>query len=219
MKIALLFILLNIPLLSHAQVTNDDSNQNGKLFIKAYGGISPLLSDGFSLTIPFQMEFPSEYNHDPGYNAGISVGYLIKENIGIQAGFENKSNRLFVARNFGAQNFSDISTIVTTNTIFINGIYYLKLESKLKPYFGIGGSLLQDINYDIFETDFSGSEEIGFRGLIGVDYNISEKFAINFELNFNVYGEIEVQDNSSTVINLEYNPLTLNLGLIYAIKL
>jgi outer membrane protein W len=162
----------------------------------------------------------SEYTYDVGYNAGISVGYFVADNIAIQAGFENKSNRLFVPLNFGAQsNISDRSTKLTTNTIFFNGIYYLPVESKLRPYFGIGGALLQDITYNIFETDFTGSGEIGFRGLIGLDYTITEKLALNLEVNYNSFNEVEVQDGTNTIINLGYNPLTLNFGLIYAIKL
>lgn len=221
MKKSFILLLFFIPLISIGQNTNRDFEQKGKLFVKIYGGISPLLSDEFSLfSIPNRLDIKLDYSHDVGYNLGFSLGYFFTNNIALQAGFEKRRNRLFVPFDFfSPPNSPDLSTMLTTNSVYLNGLYYLQDKKKLRPYLGLGLSLLQDINYNIFEYDFSGTSVLGFKGIIGMDYHISSNIAFNLELNYNAFNEIEVEEGIGTEIKLRYNPLTVNLGIIYSFKL
>lgn len=220
-KKVILLILTLASTVSFSQDKNtNNSSQSNKLFIKAYGGISPLLSDDFKITTPSQTSFIREYEYDVGYNIGISAGYFVLENIAIQIGFENKTNRLFMRTLSFNSSFSfDFSSKVNSNMIYFNGLYYFKNTKHLKPYFGLGGSILQDITHEIISADFMNSGNIGIRGIFGVDYSINKSLLLNFEVSYNYFGEIDLEDGIGTVINLEYNPLTLNLGLIYAFNL
>ena len=200
--------------------TNTQRGRAGNLGIKVYGGISPLLSDKVKVTTPSPTFFNFEYKDDPGYNAGLNIGYFFTNNIALQIGFEKKENRIFLTNYPGPLGFSSrLSTKFNSNILYISSNYHFMSESNFDPYIGIGGAFLQDANYDFLGADAKGSGEIGLRGLIGVNYNFNSKFALNFEMNYTTFNDIELKDRAMTIFEIEYNPLTLNLGFVYNLYL
>lgn len=112
------FILLFASNVCFAQDTtlSEDFHQRAKLFVKVYGGITPILSEEINITTPNQaLRFPN-YEHDVGYNAGVSLGYFVSKKLVLQVSFEKKENRLFISTS--PNDLSLFSTKLNTNTIF-----------------------------------------------------------------------------------------------------
>ncbi len=217
-RFSFLFILLSMSVLS--QNINIQTVRARGLSIKVYGGISPLLSDKVEVRIP-SLFTNFNYEDDPGYNAGVNVGYFLTNNIALQVGFEKKENRIFLTNYPGPQGFSSrLSTKLNSNILYISSNYHFISQSNFDPYFGVGAALIQDANYEFVISDFNGSGEIGLRGLVGVNYNFNSKFALNFEMNYTAFNDIEVEDREATpIFDIEYNPLTFNLGFVYTLNL
>lgn len=217
-KFSLVLALFTMSVLSQNETPKD--GRSNQLSVKIYGGISPLLSDEAMVTTPSPVFFDFKYDNDPGYNVGINIGYFLTNNIALQVGFERKENRIFLTNfpgPFGSLN--RLKTNLNSNILFISSNYYFLSESNFYPYIGIGGALLQDANYDFLGAEANGSGEIGLRGLVGINYHLNSKFALNFEMNYTVFNDIELEDRTMTDFQIEYNPLTLNLGIVYTFDL
>jgi len=215
MKRFILLLLIILPSIVFSQNLDSIPSEN-RLFFKVYGGISSLLSDKIEITTPSR-NYTTNYDYEPGFNVGFSIGYFVFEKFVIQTGFENRSDRLLLSllsSNTSAGEF-ELRTRLKTNTAYINMVYYFKDGDKLKSYAGLGGAILQDVSYEFYGEDFSNSGQFGFRFLIGADYKIQENWALNFEANYNSFETINLSRTNGTLFNLEYTPLTLNLGIIY----
>lgn len=219
MKIKFSLLLLSLSMSVLSQNENTNPGRAGNLSIKVYGGISPLFSDKVEVRIP-SLFTNFDYEDDPGYNVGVNIGYFLTNNIALQVGFEKKENRIFLTNYPGPQGFSSrLSTKLNSNILYISSNYHFMTERKFDPYFGVGAALIQDANYEFLDSDVNGSGEIGLRGVVGVNYNFNSKFALNFEINYTAFNDIEVEDRAMTIFEIEYNPLTLNLGIIYTLDL
>jgi len=216
-KLSILLVLSTMRVFSQTENTVD--GRIGNLDIKIYGGISPLLSSEVKATTPFQTFFNFDYEDDPGYNLGINVGFFLTNKIALHVGFERKDNRIFLTNFPGPTGFPIRSkTSLNSNTVYLSSNYYFFLERNFDPYIGIGGALLQQSNYDFIGADYEGSGEIGLRGVLGFNYNFNSRWALNFELNYTAFSDIGLEDSSMTIFEVEYNPLTINLGLIYTLN-
>lgn len=215
LTLAICFFLNN----SNAQMENDASKELPDLFIKVYGGISPLLSEDYELRSPVQ-NFDFTYDHDVGYNAGLSVGYFLTDNIAVQTGFETSENRVFI-KYFGSFSgqLSQLSTKLKTNTFYLNGMYVFNRNNTFNPYVGVGASYINSATYEFFGEEFDDSGFFGFRLTAGFDYKLHDKWAINFEINNSFMGEIDFNEDRFTQFTFEFMPLTINAGVVYSITL
>lgn len=220
MKIKLSIILLLLSISSFSQNETTIDGRSNQLTIKIYGGISPLLSDELMVRTSSMAFFNFKYEDDPGYNVGINVGYCLTNNIALHVGFERKENRII--ENLPGNSLLRTKSHLNSNTLYMTSNYYFLPESNLDPYIGLGGAVLQHSKYenvDLPGIEYNGSGDIGLRGLIGVNYNFSSRFALNFETNFTAFGDIDLNYNDRSDYEIEYNPLTINLGIVYRFNL
>jgi len=209
-KHIILFSILACPLASHADIW----------YIKPVFGISQMSSvSGFSEGIGaddglVQTELSS------GFNAGLAVGYEIRENIALELLWEYRSNDSQVAladlTRFDEGNYA-------SNFFFINGVYqFTPMANGLNPYVGLGIGVSQEIDIDLeasgVEQSLSGSGDVAYQWFAGVNYDVTDEVSLSSELRYSYSSNIDLEaENFSfgTIQDFDYDALTLQVGLEY----
>lgn len=212
LKFSLLFL---ISVLSVSAALAQEENENfNKFYIKPYAGFIgiqdmtlQLVDNNQSTNIAVENGF--------GFTAGISLGYNFTKNITAEIGWEYKSNDITVVNN-NVRSSGDYAS----NFIYLNGIYNFNTNSRFKPYLGLGLSLIQEIDLDLdngMDTSFSDSGNFGFQGLAGLDFNLTNRWALNCEAKYVTFSEFDMnsESNNSKLNNLKYNPFIFNIGIKY----
>jgi len=209
-----LFILCFMIVTNLLAQESKPENSLKNFYIKPYGGFI-----GIQNTTPtFQQDNTStkiEVETGFGINTGISLGYSFSENFFAEIGWEYKTNEISVKNN-------DLKTNgdYASNFIFLNGLYNLNTKGNFIPYVGLGTALIQEIDIDLStngNTSFSNSGNFGFQGIIGLDFNFSERWALNWEAKYISFGSLELDNemNDSSISNIKYNPFIFNIGIKY----
>lgn len=203
-------------LMSAFSVAQNDTNQDESksFYVKPYAGFIGIQNMNLQLT-------GSDLNSDVsvengfGYTAGIALGYRLTQNISTEIGWEYKTNEVTLTNN-NIESKGDYAS----NFIYLNGIYNFNSEKRLQPYLGLGLSLIQEIDLDFGTGEngsFSNSGNIGFQGIAGLDFNLSPKWALNWEAKYVTFSQFDMENESdnSRLNNLKYNPFIFNLGVKY----
>ena len=183
-------------------------------YIKPYGGFIGIQDMNLQLVENDQNSNVSIENGF-GFTTGVSLGYSFTRNFSAEIGWEYKSNDITVI-NDNIRSSGDYAS----NFIYLNGIYNFSTKSRLKPYVGLGASLIQEIDLDFGQgnnTSFSNSGNIGFQGIAGLDFNFSKRWSLNWEAKYVTFSEFDMENeaNNDRLNNLKYNPFIINIGVKY----
>ncbi|MEM6523558.1 MAG: OmpW family outer membrane protein [Bacteroidota bacterium] len=214
-RFAILLTLSCLSAVSTIQAQGYASESTSKrIYIKPYGGFIGiqdmnlrLVENSSSSSVSVESGF--------GFTSGISFGYDFTKNISAEFGWEYKSNDITLTNNN-----VQVSGDYASNFIYLNGIYRFTTQNRFKPYLGVGASLIQEIDLDFGsgeDASFSDSGNIGFQGLAGLDFNLSKRWALNWEVKYVSFENFEMKNETtnSTLTDLEYNPFILNIGVKY----
>jgi len=106
-----------------------------------------------------------------------------------------------------------------SNIFYLNGRYSLTDGNRWTPWIGGGLTWIQEVDLDSEDADgersFSDSGSVGFQVMAGVDYNLNDRFYLTSELRYVSHGalDLEEEDGNSRVTNIDYQPVTLGLGV------
>ncbi len=213
LKLSTLYIIMMFACVSaFAQNTKNETFKN--FYVKPYAGFIGIQNMDLQLAEGNQTTNITVENGF-GFATGISLGYNFSKNITAEVGWEYKSNEVSITNN-GIKSNGDYAS----NFIYLNGIYNFNTTGKLTPYVGLGASLIQEIDFDFGmgeNTSFSDSGNIGLQGIAGLDYNFSEKWALNWEAKYATFSEFDMKNeaNNNKLNNLKYNPFIFNIGVKY----
>jgi len=206
-----LICIVTVPIYGQEKV---ESNEFKKFYVKPYGGFIGIQDMDLQLTTSTTTS-PVNVESGFGYTAGISAGYFITEKISTELGFEYKSNSITTF----VDNVEDNGDYAS-NFIYLNAFYNFRSGQLFNPYIGIGLSLIEEIDIDLNSNDtasFSDSGNIGFQGIAGLDFNFSEKWALNFEMKYVTFSDFDMEEELSDRMlrGLSYNPFIVNIGVKY----
>ncbi len=158
-------------------------------------------------------------NHGASSNAGLSVRYNYADSPWIsEFGGEYRSND---ANTTVSDNKQLPSGNYASNTFYINGRYVLSKGSRLTAWIGGGATWIQEVDLDSEDADgersFSDSGSIGIQALAGVDYELSERLYISSEVRYSsqIGLELSEEGGAGRVSGIDYQPVTLGLGIGY----
>ena len=210
-------LVLALAIMQAVKVTaqnTDKTNSTKNFYLKPYFGFIGLQDMSLSLS-QNNLNTVVEVKTGFGYTTGISFGYNFSKNISAELGWEYKRNQATIT-------VANIETDgdYASNFIYLNGFYKFSTQSNFKPYFGLGLSLIEEIDLDIGDangTSFSDSGNLGFQGIVGLDYNFSKRWAMNLETKYVVFQDFNMQNETTnaTLNGLKYNPLIVNIGIKY----
>jgi len=106
-----------------------------------------------------------------------------------------------------------------SNSFFLNGIYSFGGGMRWQPYVGAGLSWVQEIDIDLetaaSELSFSGDGDTGFQIFSGVDYQLNLNWSVQGEVRYSRISVVQLtgEGNESTFKGLEYDPVSLQIGL------
>ncbi len=142
-----------------------------------------------SMLDEFGVDVNAKVKFDPGIKAGIAGGYMIARDwaLEIESGVAWNSVEEIQVEAMGKTGSWDLDSDLFQIPIFANIVYKMPLDSRFKPYIGIGGGgVLSVITGDhADENDFT----FGFQGMAGVDYEINDVTDIGIGYKF--LGNIE----------------------------
>ncbi len=214
LKFNVLFLLLTLSISSILAQEKNENKDLKRFYVKPYAGFIGIQDMTLQL-VDNNQTTNIDIENGFGFTTGISLGYKFTENVTAEIGWEYKSNDITVINN-NVRSSGDYAS----NFIYLNGIYNFSTNSRFKPYLGLGASLIQEIDLDFgdgMETSFSDSGNFGFQGLIGLDYNLSNRWALNWEAKYVTFSEFNMnnESNNSNLNNLKYNPFIFNIGIKY----
>lgn len=204
-------LISTLSLVAQEEKSKEEFN---RFYVKPYGGFIGIQNMELELQSNNQLT-DIEIENGFGYTAGISFGYNFSKNITAEIGWEYKTNEVTVTNNNTKTNGDYAS-----NFIYLNGIYNIDTNGKLKPYLGLGITLIQEIDIDLSPDEinsFSNSGNIGFQGIAGLDFNFSKNWAINWEAKYVTFSQFNMdgESNDLKLKNLKYNPFIFNIGFKY----
>jgi opacity protein-like surface antigen len=154
---------------------------------------------------------------DSGFTAGLGVRYDYEDSRwASEFGWEYRSNdsettaadgRVLPGGNYAS------------NIIYVNARYALTEGNHWTPWIGGGLSWFQEIDLDSEDADgersFSDSGSVGFQIMAGVDYDLSNRIYLTGELRYSSQSDLdlEAEGGSGRVTGIDYQPITLGLGL------
>ena len=196
-----------------AQETKADSNSRN-FYVKPYAGFIGIQDMSLDLVSNSQTTNISVENGF-GWTSGISFGYTFTKNLSAEIGWEYKTNDVTVIIN-NIRSTGDYAS----NFIYVNGMYSFDTQSRLKPYVGLGVSFIEEIDLDFgqgIDTSYSTSGNIGFQGIAGLDFNFSERWALNWEAKYVTFSDFDMENeaNDDQLNNLKYSPFIFNIGVKY----
>jgi outer membrane protein W len=210
-------LILVLCILTAFKVLAQESKSNTvykKFYVKPYVGFIGIQDMSLQLVTNNQTN-NIEVDTGFGYTTGISLGYNFTENITAEVGWEYKTNDITLKNN-SVKSTGDYAS----NFIYLNGIYNVSTKSRFKPYLGLGISLIQEIDLDFGDgnnTSYSESGNVGFQGIVGLDFNFSQRWALNWEAKYVTFSEFDMKNETDDdqLNKLKYNPFIFNIGIKY----
>ena len=174
---------------------------------------SPIIANSPGLT-----DGPAQVTLDAGFTAGLGVRYDYENSPWVsELGWEYRSN--------DAQTSTADSTLpggnYASNIFYINARYQIKTGHAISPWLGAGITWEQEIDLDSEGADgelsFSDGGSTGVQFLLGADYDLSDRIYLSGEIRYaNTSGiSLSQEDGAGEIRNLDYQPLTLAIGLGY----
>lgn len=199
--------------------TNLVAADNGHWYVKPFVGLSQISDLSANSANLGAIDGSSQIDLDSGFNAGIGLGYRYNDSVAVEVAWEYRSNDSAVTL---VDNSVFPDGNYASNMLFLNGIYYPKVGTeRWSPYVGAGLSWMQEIDIDLerngVETSLSGDGEIGYQVFAGVDYAIDDKWGLSSQLRYGSTTGIDLQGegNNGRLNDLDYQPVTLQIGLSY----
>lgn len=188
-------------------------------FVKPYIGLSQMSDLSTDFANIDSLNGVANVDLDNGFAAGIGLGYRYTQNLGVEVGWEYRSNDSKV-------NLSNLSVFddgnYASNLFYLNGQYSLNKKGKFQPYFGGGLTWAQEIDIDIerngAEQSFSSDGDMGYQLFAGVNYDLGKKLSFQSELRYGKIADIDLeaeQANSGKFNNMDYETTSLQMGLVY----
>lgn len=182
-------------------------------------GLSQLADQSPTINADSIAQGNSDIAVDQGFSAGLSLRYDYAGTPWTsEFGWEYRSNDAEITATDGTTlpdgNYA-------SNTFYINGRYAILERGRLTPWVGGGISWIQEIDLDSENADgersFSDSGGIGVQVMVGADYNLSDRFYLSGEIRYSSQTGLDLDEENGTgqVIGIDYQPLTLGLGLGY----
>ncbi len=156
---------------------------------------------------------------DSGFTAGLAVRYDYADSPWqSEFGWEYRSNDAVITP---ANSAALPGGNYASNTFYLNGRYMFNARNPWTPWVGGGLHWVQEVDLDSetagTERSFSDSGGIGFQVMAGVDYKLSERFYLTSELRYSSNTGIDLSEEggSGSVLDIDYQPITLGLGVGY----
>lgn len=187
-------------------------------FIKPYVGLSNMgdvqgNSDNFNNATD-----TADVNLDAGFNAGFSGGYRYSANIGVEFGWEYRSNSSETV--VGDVTYTDGN--YASNTVYLSGLYYLNPYQNWQPYVGAGLIWVEEVDIDLeldgSELSYSSGGDSGYQAFVGVNYQLNSDWQVQFEGRYSSITDLQLSGEGTatgSIANLDYEPLTLQIGMVY----
>ena len=109
-----------------------------------------------------------------------------------------------------------------SNTIWLNGFYYFTGGQRLTPYLGAGIGLIEEIDIDLEagdapERSFSDNGDVTWQVFAGLDYRLGQRWDLNAELRYSILNDVDLKEETGDgrLSGLDYNPVTMQLGVRY----
>lgn len=156
---------------------------------------------------------------DSGFVAGLGLRYDYKNSPwSAEFAWEYRSNDSSTTASNGAQlpegNYA-------SNIFAINGRYSFSERGALTPWIGAGLSYAQEIDLDSEDVDgersFASSGAVGIQVMAGFNYALSQRFYLSSELRYSSLAGLDLDEEGGAgrVSDIDYQPLTLGLGIGY----
>lgn len=187
-------------------------------YIKPYVGLSSMSDVSGDAQNIEMVSGSTDVELSEGFTSGLSTGFYYNENIGVELGWEYRTNR---SETLIASNTIYPEGNYASNTFFLNGLYQFNLNQRWKPYLGAGVVWVQELDIDLEsngnELSYSGDGDIGYQAMLGVNYLMSDAWSVQFEARYLSLRDVELsgETTSGTISGLDYEPITLQLGLVY----
>lgn len=187
-----------------------------RAYLRATGGLSLLPSTSLDSSDAGALD-DADASFDPGFAYTFGGGYRVAKDWSIEAELGYRTNPIDRVRNAGPDvTGGDFASL----GFFANGIYRLPVEGRLRPYFGLGLGLLEEIDIDLgagSDVDYSDSAFAG-QAIVGIDYQLSSRWSVQIEGRYlQSFGQdLTAESGSGIRYDADYQPISLLLGLTWS---
>lgn len=177
--------------------------QDGGFYARAWGGVSDLRDDTLSFG-----GATATLNFDTGVSFGGAFGY----------DYPDSPLRAEVEFNYRSADATDIPLAFgsegdfASTSLMINGIYAFDTGSALRPYVGLGIGALTEIDFDIGDAEFSDRDGFAYQAMIGVEYPVSDRFALFAEARYFSAGSVDLETDAGEGLTADYDSIDINFG-------
>jgi opacity protein-like surface antigen len=199
-----------------ASVDTSPAVDSPRAYLRAAGGLSVLPSTSLDSADAGALQ-QANASFDTGYAYTFGGGYRITNDWAVEAEIGYRTNSIDRVRNAGpAITDGDFASL----GFFVNGIYRLPVEGRLRPYVGLGAGYLEEIDIDLgsgANVDYSDSA-FAVQAIVGVEYQLASRWALQLEGRYlQAFGQ-DLAAESGTGIRYEadYQPITLMVGLSWS---
>ena len=154
---------------------------------------------------------------DSGFTAGVGVRYDYENSRWTsEVGWEYRTND---SETVTADGNVLPDGNYASNIFYLNGRYSLNDGNRWTPWIGGGLTWIQEVDLDSEDADgersFSDSGSVGIQVMAGVDYNFSDRFYLTSELRYMSLSSFDLEEEAGNgrVTNIDYQPVTLGLGV------
>jgi len=113
-----------------------------------------------------------------------------------------------------------------SNILLVNGLRRFPSSSAWTPYLGAGAGWAQEIDFDVTPTgsgtarSYSSGSKFAFQLIAGVEYALTQKWRLTADTRWLRVGSVQLDNeagnSSGRAGPLEYNPLSVQVGLRYS---
>lgn len=190
------------------------------LSVVPYVGASQLSDQSATLSNFDTGNGAADVQLESGFTAGLSLRYHFGSPFSSEFGWEYRANDSVIVDADGQRlpggNYA-------SNIFYYNGRYDLPLGTgQLQPWLGGGVSIVQEVDLDsesaAGEVSFSDDGSIGFQLMVGLDLELGGPWYVTSELRYSDQRDLTLEPEeggSGVVSDIDYQPLTLQLGIGY----
>lgn len=211
--------LLALTIASFLYTANSALANEGEWYLRANTGLS-LMDDtrGQSQSVG-SIDGSTKVELDDGFFAGMAVGYRYGPNWAAEISWDYRSNDSETTLADGTE-FIDGN--YASNIFYLNGLYHFTARESWEPYVGAGVGWIEEIDIDLEnaggEISYSGNGDFGLQVFAGVNYLIDDNWAINGEVRYGDFDDIDLDGEAGAtgkIESLDYAPSTLQIGALY----
>ncbi|MEZ5534542.1 MAG: OmpW family outer membrane protein [Thiolinea sp.] len=185
-------------------------------FIRPYFGLSQVDDVSTQISAVNNTSGVTRIQPDDGFVSGVGIGYQYNAQLASEIAWEYRTND--INTDFSGSRGGDYAS----NAFYLNGYYHLPTgQQRWQPYVGGGLGWLQEIDLDLEtangDVSLSDSGQVGYQLFAGVNYPMTGNWQLQAELRYADFGEVDLDEEggSGKASNLEYQPLTVQLGVKY----